>query len=628
MRIFAPTKKTRFHKQVYGFDIETEGDDNNFVMGSLVGDCFEKEFYDKQSLVNEIVKKKYKDSLFVATNLGFDFFGVFFGHKVLSNFRLIQKGSRILSAFCYVYKGEFYPRRPNKSAWKIEFIDTLNYALLSVEKLGKTIGIPKLKKPSVFLPSEKTILKEGIIYNKIGDVRLPGTLEEWEELIIYNLRDSEISKKFMDYFIESVNELGGNFKLTIASSAMSLYKTKYFNMRPMVPHAEDTLRELFKAYYGGRVEVFERGLIKSTKFRKFKLYDINSLYPSVMRDFEFPNPSTLHIVQRDTIKYIERCEGVSHVDVSCPEDIKVPFLPFRFNGKLIFPTGTFSGYYSHVELRFAMTLGYVIKKVYKSYYYTYNCEPFKEFVTDLYTKRQQYIKEKNPMEYVTKIFMNSLYGKFGERFDKRLDLQPFNFTYEQLKNIDMIERKGDFIYYNEEQEPKAHCIPIWALYVTAYARIRLYSYLKQYDPIYCDTDSIITRHPIPESKELGLMKLEYSIDEALIIKPKFYALKLEGGKQKTKAKGIPFLMTYAMIMQKPISVDFNKFVKFKEGIRREILINKKIGATKILTFEDDKRTYDGEISFKHSQAGFPLVLENGELKDNNLYKLPKIVNTL
>jgi len=610
MKIFKPGKQRKYRKIVIGFDIETEGTNNDFVMASLYYDTWVKEFYTKESFIKEILKKNYKNCVFTATNLMFDFFGLFFGSEAIKNFRLIERNGIIMSAKTYVYGGSLHPTRPNKSAWKIEFIDTMNYTRMSVANMGKILKINKLKKPKVFEGETHVFIEGKEINVKMPSVRLPGTVEEWEELIEYNIRDSEISKKFIDYFINAVESLGGSFKLTIASCSMSIFRNKYLNITYFPPD-ENILLELFKGYYGGRVEVFKRGYAKEDASHIYTQYDINSLYPSIMHDNEYPDPRCLKIKKVNSTRYIMHTEGISHVRINVPHDIKMPVLPYRQDGKLIFPVGTFEGYYTHIELRRAMLEGCIIMKVYKSMYYTRMLKPFKSFVTDLYNRRLICQKNGDPMEFAYKILLNSLYGKFGERFDKRKELQPFNHTIEQLQNIENFERNGDYIYYQVKSEPKSHCIPIWAIYTTAYARLKLYDYLKAYDPIYCDTDCIITAHNLPTSDRLGDMKIENRIKEMMIIKPKFYTLKIKGFNsidEKTKCKGLPHILKFNTVMKQCNLISYTKFAKFRESVRKHLVPNMKIFITKKISYLDDKRVFLKDLSCDSLEKGSPLVV--------------------
>ena len=88
---------------------------------------------------------------------------------------------------------------------------------------------------------------------------------------------------------------------------------------------------------------------------------------------------------------------------------------------------------------------------------------------------------------------------------------------------------------------------IIASYVTALARLELYSYLEQLKDraLYCDTDSVIYRHIVgeynpPLSEFIGSMTDELGgshITEYVSNGPKNYAIRTADGKQIVKVKG-------------------------------------------------------------------------------------------
>jgi hypothetical protein len=63
---------------------------------------------------------------------------------------------------------------------------------------------------------------------------------------------------------------------------------------------------------------------------------------------------------------------------------------------------------------------------------------------------------------------------------------------------------------------------------------------------YSDTDSIYIDRPLPghliNSKVLGLMKLEYILDDAIFLAPKVYYLKTIEGKIIYKVKGLKHII--------------------------------------------------------------------------------------
>jgi len=89
-----------------------------------------------------------------------------------------------------------------------------------------------------------------------------------------------------------------------------------------------------------------------------------------------------------------------------------------------------------------------------------------------------------------------------------------------------IEFNGEFARVSGRCAPSLFCIPIWASYVTAYGRLKLYEVLSNPNvtPKYCDTDSVICSEFVEDSKELGKLEIELRIKEAIFVRPKFYGL--------------------------------------------------------------------------------------------------------
>lgn len=594
-KVLSPTKQKIFKKRIFGFDVETINNNKDFLMCSIVGidrngQDFKKVFFTKQDFINHLKTNYiYRNSVIFATNLSFDFFGMFFNNEDSKNFKTIFRGTELLNAKTYFKKTQFTNENKNntKPRKSLSFLDTMNFCKLSVEKMGKILNLPKLTKPRA-----------------IG--RIPFNNDEMIEMIKYNIRDSEITYEFAKFLISSFNELGANFKMTIASSSMSLFRNKYLKEKYYV-HDDNILIDIFKAYYGGRTETFKRGFFENVNY-----YDFNSLYPSVMHDYMFPNPNTLRITHHNTNRYILEYEGVSHIDIYIPKS-HIPILPIKTKtGKVIFGYGNISGWYSHIELREAINNGAVLKRVYKTYYYKEMCNPFKDYVNDLYNKRLTYKKEGSNMELIIKLCLNSLYGKFGQRFiSKENTYHVDSVDKEMLNRAKNINRVGDYFVITEDCEPSNFCFPIWSVYISAYARLKLYKILNRYDPIYCDTDSIITNYDIPNSNRLGELKKEMTITQGITVRPKFYAIYGHDNIKdvvNVKIKGLGKRLSYyefVGLVNMPISINninytkkinYEKFAKFKEAIRRDFIPNEKILVNKTFSLEDEKRVWHEEFN--------------------------------
>lgn len=605
-KMLTPLKRKIKRLSFVGFDIETYSDKNKFQsVAFYVSDKEEEQkFTTDRNYIFEMFKSGFlRDKILVATNLTFDFNGLF-EKFYIKYFSLLYRGTKLLQAItyydtdfkCFVHpniynelKNKMFNKRKrmqhkkqrrheyeifNRRYYKVHFADTLAYAPFGVAVLGKIIGVPKLECPFDYGYKCKT-------------------QEEFNLLKTYNLNDAKISKMFCDFFQEVTINLGGNVKTTISSSAVYLFRTQYLKNKYFCQPIS-IMDKIFNAYYGGRTEAFYHG-----KFNfKCVNYDINSLYPSVMLN-KFPNPNTARITRKTSYELIKNFEGVSYIDVWCP-NIHKPLLPYRTATKLYFPTGDMTGWYSHIELRKAVELGYVIKKIHETIYYELTCEPFKEYVDDLYAKKLQYEKEKSPMREIIKLYLNSFYGKLGEVYKKKENICSKEFfIYKDGMSVDTYD--DTFLRVVADVKPKTHCLPIWAVYVTAYARLKLYSYLESHDVLYCDTDSILVREDddIYNSSNLGDMKKEQTFREGFIIRPKFYGW-LDDNKQdphdKIKIKGMPLKYTYLQFQDLLLNkkATYNKFVQFKESMIRGLTVNEIITVSKFFKCEDSKRKFESQ----------------------------------
>ena len=567
---------------------------NNFVT------IINKVFWNKIEFIEYILNTLifYDNSYIVATNLGFDFMALFENTDILPDFLLTIRGSNILQT---KYKDI-------KRKKVIKFIDSMNFCKLSVKQMGKIINLNKLENPKCFK-------------------RKPENLNEKIELEIYNKRDTRITFEFMKMLQKGFNNLGCCIKMTIASTSMDLFKRKYLD-RTLFQN-ENTIKILLKGYYGARTEVLKRGYIENLKY-----YDYNSLYPDVMRN-KYPLPNNEVFIKKGYYDLLENnnYEGVMNVTIKINKDIDLPYLPYRkYNNKektgaykLIFPTGIFTGYYTFYELRKALKIGYEILNFGECIYYTKTFKPFEKYVNTLYSKRLEYKKIKSPLEQVVKLHLNSLYGKFAQKYDNNEQIYHIN-SLSAKQFSDFINKRdiykslvrGNYIYVTriEATYIPTFIIPIFSIYTISYARTKLYEKIKEIDVdnvYYYDTDSIITDKILNTSDKLGELKLEYFILEVEIVAPKVYAFKTDK-KDLIRIKGIPKLKNMEEFngLIKTKKAIYEKFVKFKEANNRNLKYNQIIMVEKNFKFEDDKRVWsDKKFIPEKLQTSIPIhILEN------------------
>jgi len=596
------------HVKLFGFDVETVGNKNKFYMCSIVGDGYKKVFYSRKALIKELTSNRiFKASYLIATNLEFDFLASF--PDEWDQFVMLRRPSLMFAVTYISYDAKdhtFYKnvdKKDRSNYYKIQFIDTFNFYQASVEKLGNIIELPKLK-----------ITELGI---------RPKTKKAKQELETYNIRDSNISKEWTEFFQDKIQKLGGKLKITISSTALDLYKRKYMPTWIRQPPKEVIDFE-FKGYYGGRTEAFKRGLFKAKDIGNIYYYDVNSLYPSVMQK-RFPMPDKrVHVqdkISADDIKYFE---GMADIDLYCP-DMTIPFLPDRTD-KLRFPTGNISGYYDFTSIRYALSLGYKIRAIRKGVIYKDTFYPFKKYVDDLYKARWVYKNKKDPTELVIKLLMNSLYGKFGYKYtdvttiinqkelgklynDKKIDINELNDMF-----TSSLDGGKHFTYKVKDPTPPLYVIPILSIYIASFARIKMHQLMNRFpeDIIYTDTDSIITTRKYHTSNTLGELKLEDVIKELVVIKPKFYAYINNKGKASIRVKGVGRkIKTMTEFLEKLIikqEVKYTKFSKFAESLRRGIPFNSKLEIIKHISIEDDKRKWQEKFNPNMAQCSKPLTI--------------------
>lgn len=417
------------------------------------------------------------------------------------------------------------------------FVDSLNLLPGKLQvlannlcpELGEKGSIPYEEVGLSNLSSMKTSLLE---YMKQDILLLGGVMQKAQEIYwgLYNVD------------IES--------KLTLSSLALSIFRMRYYdvsNFPIYIPNKnEDTF--IRRAYYGGHTDTYK------PYGENLYYYDVNSLYPFVMKDFPMPGGDPVWHGNLDG-KDLDSLFGFIEAYVVCPKTIKKPFLPYRDKkNTLLFPTGEFVGVYYSEELKYARRLGYTVLPI-SGYLFEEMESPFKHFVSSLFESRLVARKEGNEgLAYVYKILMNSLYGRFGinpksttteicdlNRYKHLLKITDFIFG-------DMLSENNYIVAHHSNTDkgsdywnpPKNSAVQLSAA-VTACARIHMYTYISREDCYYTDTDSVVLGQPLPEefisSTVLGKFKLEDRIGKGYFLVPKSYFYTAIDGSEVLKYKG-------------------------------------------------------------------------------------------
>ena len=105
--------------------------------------------------------------------------------------------------------------------------------------------------------------------------------------------------------------------------------------------------------------------------------------------------------------------------------------PMRYNNRLVFPIGKFETTISTPEVIYALERDHIIKvknvAIYESDYI------FKDFVQHFYTARQKH-RDNPVLNYLFKLILNSLYGKFGQLKREWIEVGESNIKTIKQKN--------------------------------------------------------------------------------------------------------------------------------------------------------------------------------------------------
>lgn len=562
MKKLRPLKKARKPKDFAVIDTETWGLGGELAFGIVyLTDKKYWIFYTKKEFYEILAKQRIKNVY--AHNLDFDAIKIRDKSSVENTTNVIYAGGSLL---------KFTDEK------NINWFDSYCLLKSSVSNLGQALGYKKLDTPDKFInPSTKTknINQTDIKYCK---------------------RDCKIVMEFLKIAFNII----GTQKLTIASASMFIFRKQFLKQELVISELHSNFKD---SYYGGRVEAFYLGKVNA------KVVDINSLYPYVMRITPLPHPSflkeTSNLDLQEFTTILNRFEGCAEVVIYHPKT-KIGLIPYRHNGKLIFPYGLIEGTYNFNELRFAVSQGCVLKQVKKVTYSKVKLfNFFTPFVEHFYNLKNT---SKGAEKLFYKFILNSLYGKFGERKHNEriyLEAKELNENVRQLEKSNdkykVVQVKRNYYYIDIERvkkDPPIHQVYTICSYITSAARLELTKELVKNSEavLYCDTDSIAlsTDFKGKLSTRLGDWSFE-SYEISKIYGNKYY--KTNNG---LKIKGVP---KRATIDKR--SFNYEHLIKTKESIRRGLKAGSTVQMSKKIKFDYDKR--------KPTKNGFTKIINTKNL---------------
>lgn len=374
--------------------------------------------------------------------------------------------------------------------------------------------------------------------------------------------DSEITKGLADKLTKEIN------KVVIVNK----YKSKATIARQYV--LENLKKKLDLPDYGllqASLDCFHAGHIETMKMGSFTgIYnaDINSAYPYAMSQL----PSTEGIYLRNREYEPDAIYSYYKVIIDYNNEFSSP-LWYTKGANNYHATGLFNTWITKPEYDFLTLGGYdpIIEKAYHLKETSQTIKPFENLIEDLYERRMQAKREKDPIEKVIKVILNSMYGVTINTVLK----------YEESEDdtdIWIVNAYNEIINYEKTFKATNMYNPLFATQITALTRMKIFNdfrkYFKNINAI--STDGIYLQrkpHSIKVTPGLGNYSLD-KIDKYILLgSGRYFSLdkdnKVENSHSRFRGVSInPTMMYGAMDInrdKKNISVNKTKVIKLKES---------------------------------------------------------------
>jgi len=243
------------------------------------------------------------------------------------------------------------------------------------------------------------------------------------EVLEYALQDARTTQALLDLVLESAETAGLKTKSLYSPGNLAKQYLRSQGIRPMPEpgHARELARA---AYYGGRIETFQRGT-----FSDVELWDISSAYPHAAASLPYFGDAHVEPVRAGlpaSEYFIARGRLSTSVDA-------IPLLPIRRDGVLRYPhLNGMRVTLTSLEYR-ALPRGSVFEP--ECGIAIYPQGSIREMIERLYRERQ----ESPAKSLINKLILNSMYGIFAERKRQYLKIAPWQAYYRAVDNL----RRGE-----------------------------------------------------------------------------------------------------------------------------------------------------------------------------------------
>lgn len=442
-----------------------------------------------QAMLNDMVKK-YRDKI----DDGKRWYAVIYFHNLdydaqnLLQHIVEQDFDEPFSEVSVLHNGSLYSLSFMYDGCHFELRDSMKIYNQSLAKLGANVGWPKKTEDATYrwidLDSEADVVQHELYYFKHDIAVLAAIMRSHMEKFPGKLR------------LTAAGYAEADLKATVKQDDEQ-NNTNHYNALFEAKFSDTQEKYLRQAYFGGFVYANYKYVNK--KLSRGLVGDVNSLYPSVMLNRNYPNWKTVRKLSEEEFKQL----NLHDYDTFAVVTIRIKTLRLKNDGVPCFPKKSAFGLSREIMSERDLANDVAILTNFDLYWIEQNYEikyvyeggvvakqhitrPFTTFILKHKAEKERAVQAGNKVDkMIAKIHLNSTYGKFAQR----------KIT---TKTVLMRNSNGT-IGFTEEIDPNANPVDhniLIAVFITAFARDVLLSMIEilKHEPQatfwYCDTDSV------------------------------------------------------------------------------------------------------------------------------------------
>lgn len=332
-----------------------------------------------------------------------------------------------------------------------------------------------------------------------------------KRVLLYAVQDAHVCARLWEFLNKQFAGLGVPAETLARPLSPGSIAAGYFGQRiasDIPPWANWTAK---RAYAGGRIEVYQRGM-----FPRVWVYDIKSAYPWALANL--PHPAGLEIVRADGTRP-DAAYSILHVVLRIHENVVCPPVPAWGDKTRVFPTGYFSTWITRPEYDYCKRKGWV-RDILDGIHLVGERRPWLPDIAELFLLR----KTRPEISMAIKLVLNSIYGKLGEMGE----------AWKESFTAEGGTRKIGGRFVSKTKHLSAATNFFAASYVTALVRLRIQEVIDRVgadNAVLSATDGLVLTAPLPATMlggNLGQWALTAEKARACVVGSGVYSLFYDG----------------------------------------------------------------------------------------------------